>query len=50
MTAGFGPVDQAIVVLYLAGMLGVGVLTASRIRDFRDFFIAGGRLTTPLLV
>jgi len=50
MTAGLGPVDQAIVVLYLAGMLGVGVLTASRIRDFRDFFIAGGRLTTPLLV
>jgi SSS family solute:Na+ symporter len=50
MTAEFGPIDQAIVVLYLAGMLGVGVLTASRIRDFRDFFIAGGRLTTPLLV
>jgi Na+/proline symporter len=50
MNAGFGPIDQAIVVLYLAGMLGVGVLTASRIRDFRDFFIAGGRLTTPLLV
>jgi solute:Na+ symporter, SSS family len=50
MTPSLGPVDQAIVVLYLAGMLGVGVLTASRIRDFRDFFIAGGRLTTPLLV
>lgn len=50
MTAAFGAVDQAIVVLYLIGMLGVGVLTASRIRDFRDFFIAGGRLTTPLLV
>jgi hypothetical protein len=50
MTTAFGPLDQAIVVLYLVGMLGVGVLTASRIRDFRDFFIAGGRLTTPLLV
>jgi len=49
MTADFGAIDQAIVVLYLAGMLGVGVLTANRIRDFRDFFIAGGRLTTPLL-
>ncbi len=44
------PVDIAIVVAYLCGMIVVGVVVARRVRGFRDFFIAGGRMTTPLLV
>lgn len=50
MTARLAPVDLAIVIAYLVGMLVVGVLVARRIRNFRDFFVAGGRMTTPLLV
>jgi SSS family solute:Na+ symporter len=43
-------VDLAIVAAYLGGMVLVGVVVARRIHGFRDFFIAGGRMTTPLLV
>lgn len=50
MTGRLGPVDLAIVIAYLVGMLMVGVVVARRIRGFRDFFVAGGRMTTPLLV
>ena len=50
MTGRLAPVDLAIVIAYLVGMLVVGVLVARRIRNFRDFFVAGGRMTTPLLV
>jgi SSS family solute:Na+ symporter len=42
--------DWAVVVAYLAGMLAVGVVAARRITGFRDFFVAGGRMTTPVLV
>lgn len=45
-----GPLDVSIVVAYLIGMVGVGVFVARRIGSFRDFFVAGGRMTTPLLV
>lgn len=31
-------------------MLGLGALLTSRIRQFKDYFLAGGVLTTPLLV
>jgi solute:Na+ symporter, SSS family len=44
------PLDFGIVAVYMAGMLGVGAVVATRIRGFRDFFVAGGQLTTPLLV
>lgn len=44
------PVDTAIVVAYLAGMLAVGVWVSRRIGGFKDFFVAGGRMTTPILV
>jgi SSS family solute:Na+ symporter len=50
VTGRLAPVDLAIVAAYLVGMLVVGVLVARRIRSFRDFFVAGGRMTTPLLV
>jgi SSS family solute:Na+ symporter len=50
MGSALGPLDQAIVALYLVGMLAVGVVVARRIHGFRDFFVAGGRLTTPLLI
>jgi len=44
------PLDAGIVVAYLLGMLAVGAFVARRIGSFRDFFVAGGRMTTPLLV
>ncbi len=44
------PIDLAVVGVYVAAMLGVGVLVSRRIRGFRDYFVAAGRLTTPLLV
>ena len=42
--------DTAIVVAYLLGMLGVGLWVSRRIGGFKDFFVAGGRMTTPILV
>ena len=43
-------VDLAIVVAYLAGMIAVGYAVSGRIRAFRDFFVAGRTLTTPVLI
>ncbi|MCB9896552.1 MAG: sodium:solute symporter family protein [Planctomycetes bacterium] len=45
-----GALDTAIVVAYLVGMVAVGVWVSRRIGGFDDFFVAGGRMTTPLLV
>lgn len=42
--------DYAIVGIYLVAMIGLGAVVTSRIRGFRDYFLAGGALTTPLLV
>jgi len=47
---GLSTLDLVIVVAYLGGMIVVGAVAARRVRNFRDFFIAGGRMTTPLLV
>jgi SSS family solute:Na+ symporter len=44
------PVDLAIVVAYLAGMMMIGYLLAGRIKVFADFFVAGRALTTPILI
>jgi solute:Na+ symporter, SSS family len=44
------PLDYAIVLAYIAGMLLVGAALARRIGGFRDYFVAGHSLTTPLLV
>jgi solute:Na+ symporter, SSS family len=43
-------IDYGIVAVYMALMLGIGAIVATRITGFRDFFVAGGRMTTPLLV
>lgn len=42
--------DFTIVAAYLLGILGLGVEVSRRIGTFRDFFVAGGRMGTPLLV
>ena len=43
-------IDYIIIVIYLMGMIGVGVWFAKRHTDFDDFFLAGRSLTTPLLI
>ena len=52
MTEGGGLVafDFGVVGIYILAMLAVGALVARRIRGFEDYFVAGHRLTTPLLV
>ena len=42
--------DYLIVAAYLVGMLALGAVITTRIEGFRDYFLAGGSLTTPLLV
>lgn len=44
------PIDLALVGLYLIAMIAVGALVSRRITGFRDYFIASGRLTAPLLL
>jgi solute:Na+ symporter, SSS family len=43
-------VDYAVIVAYLVGMLVLGAVISTRIKAFKDYFLAGGALTTPLLV
>ncbi|RIK72490.1 MAG: hypothetical protein DCC67_19225, partial [Planctomycetota bacterium] len=42
--------DCAVVGAYLLGMVALGAVLATRIRAFKDYFLASGALTTPLLV
>lgn len=44
------PLDHVITVAYLAGVLALGYVVSRSITGFRDYFVAGGRMTTPLLV
>ncbi len=44
------PIDLAIIGLYLTAMVAVGAVVSRRITGFRDYFVAAGRMTTPLLV
>ncbi len=44
------PLDYGIIVLYLALMLAIGAFLFTKIRQFKDYFLAGRALTTPLLV
>jgi SSS family solute:Na+ symporter len=48
--AALGAVDYAVIAVYLLGMLGLGAYVSTRIKAFKDYFLAGGALTTPLLV
>jgi solute:Na+ symporter, SSS family len=42
--------DLGILALYVAGILVLGWAVSRRIVTFRDWFVASGRMTTPLLV
>jgi SSS family solute:Na+ symporter len=44
------PIDWAIVLVYLLGMVALGVVLARRGGNFDDFFLAGRVLTAPILV
>jgi solute:Na+ symporter, SSS family len=44
------PVDLVIVAVYLVAMIAVGALLAGRVKAYRDFFLAGRSLTTPILI
>jgi len=50
MAAALHWMDWAIIALYLALMMALGAFIATRIRGFKDYFLAGGALTTPLLI
>jgi len=50
MKLSLGPIDWGVIGLYMALMLGVGVWVGTRMRRFKDYFMAGGALTTPLLI
>jgi Na+/proline symporter len=43
-------VDLAVVTFYLAATVAVGFVLAGRSKAYRDFFLAGRALTTPILV
>jgi SSS family solute:Na+ symporter len=42
--------DYAIIAAYLVGMLALGAIISSRVKAFKDYFLADGALTTPLLI
>jgi solute:Na+ symporter, SSS family len=43
-------VDYVIVGAYIAALLVIGAMVARHIRGFEDYFVAGHRMTAPLLV
>ena len=42
--------DLAIAGLYIAGILVLGYVVSRSIHGFRDYFVAGGRMTAPILI
>src|SRR5690606_39688372 len=44
------PIDYGIVAVYILGVLLLGATVSRRITTFRDWFVAGGRMSTPVLV
>ena len=42
--------DWGVIALFLLGMLALGGFLASRIGGFKEYFLAGGALSTPLLI
>jgi len=44
------PVDLTIASLYVLGVLGLGFAVSRQIHGFRDFFVAGGRMTPAILI
>jgi solute:Na+ symporter, SSS family len=49
-SANLGTLDLTIVFVYVAALIAIGVVVARHIRGFDDFFVAGNRMTAPLLV
>lgn len=43
-------IDWGIIVGYVLAMMGLGAYLSTRIRGFKDYFLAGGMLTTPILI
>ena len=43
-------VDLAVIALYFAGTLGVGIWASRRINSAADFSVAGGNLRFPVLL
>lgn len=44
------PLDLAIAGVYVGGILAVGFAVSRTLEGFRDFFVAGGRMSPPILV
>ena len=44
------PIDIAVVVAYLACMIGIGVYVFRKVPSFEEFMVAGRSMTTPILV
>ena len=42
----FGPLDWLVVAIYFAAMIGIGIFTARRRQDTRDYFLGGRSLPT----
>lgn len=45
-----GALDLAIIAIYLAALLAIGVWISRKVRSFQSFFVAGRLMTTPLLI
>jgi solute:Na+ symporter, SSS family len=45
-----GGIDIALILTYVAGLLVIGYVVSRHIRGFDDFFVAGHRMTIPLLI
>jgi SSS family solute:Na+ symporter len=43
-------IDLGIVLLYVVGIVTLGIVVARRITTFRDYFVAGNKMTAPLLI
>ena len=44
------PLDYVVLAAYIGAMLAVGWAVSRTIGSFRDWFVASGTMTTPLLV
>lgn len=50
LLASWTALDTAVVVVYLAAVTLIGIVVATRIGSFDDYFMAGRRLSVPVLV
>jgi solute:Na+ symporter, SSS family len=50
MSGVLGAFDIGLVLVYVGGLLVIGAVVARHIRGFDDYFVAGHRMTAPLLI